>query len=410
MSNLHSHAFQRAFAGATEQRGPGDDSFWTWREVMYAFVGRITPEQLHAIAGWLYVEMLKSGYTAVGEFHYLHHDPVGVPYADAAEMSHRIVDAASRAGIATTLLPVLYTSGGFGDVPVQSGQRRFVHEVDAYARLLDTLFAEHGRKPEVRIGIAPHSLRAVPPVHLERALAMLDAHDDTAPVHLHIAEQAQEVIDCLTWSGARPVDWLLDHQPVDGRWCLVHATHLTERETAALAATDAVVGLCPTTEANLGDGIFPALEFLAAGGRFGIGSDSHVSVSPVEELRLLEYGQRLVHQRRALLAEREGESVGERLYRQAARDGAQALGREAGTLAVGRHADLLVLDPDTASLVGRPASQALDAMIFSPGESPVRDVMVAGQWRVRDRTHVHEPEIFADFRAAMTALWSSERH
>lgn len=387
MPNLHSHAFQRAFAGATERRGPGKDSFWTWREAMYRLVSTLDPDAIESVAAQLFVEMLEAGYTSVGEFHYLHHDRDGRRYACPAETSERIVAAAQRSGIALTLLPVLYTSSGFGGKAPAPGQRRFVNDGERYARLLETLFSHHGGSEGVRIGAAPHSLRAVTPEDLHRALGTLRSLDAHAPVHIHVAEQVREVEECVRWCGRRPVEWLLEHAGIDGRWCLVHATHLSDAECAALAASEATVGLCPTTEANLGDGLFPAAAFLDAGGRFGIGSDSHVSVSPVEELRWLEYGQRLVHRRRALLASEGTPSVGRTLYEHAARNGARALGIAAGALEAGRRADLVAIDPDLPALAGRCGDELLDALVFAGNLNPVRDVMVGGQWRVRDGRH-----------------------
>ena len=285
MPNLHSHAFQRAMAGLAERAGPNEDSFWTWREVMYGFVRALTPEQVEAIAAQLYVEMLKAGYTAVGEFHYLHHAPDGRPYADLVEMSHRVIAAAKTAGIGITQLPVLYGYGDFGGQPAGEGQRRFLNDPDRFLTLVQELLKEYRGDPQVRVGIAPHSLRAVTAETLSAAVSGLDALDGDAPIHVHIAEQNKEVHDCIEWSGERPVEWLLRNAALGPRWCLIHATHVTEEEAVRLAKSGAVAGLCPTTEANLGDGVFPAPAYLAAGGAFGIGSDSHISVSPVEELR-----------------------------------------------------------------------------------------------------------------------------
>ena len=317
MPNLHSHAFQRAMAGLAERAGPSDDSFWTWRQVMYGFVGRLSPDHVEAIAAQLYVEMLKSGYTAVGEFHYLHHGPDGSPYDDACEMSHRVIAAAKAAGIGITHLPVLYAHGGFGDAAASPGQRRFLHGAEDFMALVDDLIARYHHDPEVRIGIAPHSLRAVSPELLSQTVAALDARDGAAPIHIHIAEQQLEVDDCIAWSGARPVQWLLDPAAVSRRWCLIHATHMTGEETLALARSGAVAGLCPTTEANLGDGLFPLFAYLAAGGALGVGSDSHISVSPTEELRWLEYGQRLAGERRNITPVGEGGSIGAGRWRTA---------------------------------------------------------------------------------------------
>lgn len=404
MPNLHSHAFQRALAGYCERRGPGEDSFWTWRRTMYAFVERITPRQVGDIAAQLYVEMLKAGYTAVGEFHYLHHDPAGRPYENLTEMSERVIGAAEDTGIAIAHLPVLYHFGGFGQEPPSRHQRRFVSHIELYAELVEQLLLRYRDRSDVRLGVAPHSLRAVNPPLLRAALDLIGRLDPSAPVHLHIAEQTGEVEECLTHRGARPVAWLLDNMPVDRRWCLVHATHMNEDETTRLARSGALAGLCPTTEANLGDGIFPAVEYMRAGGCFGIGSDSHVSVSPIEELRLLEYGQRLVHRRRALLAPGPDASVGAHLYRSAALGGARALGFAAGSLEVGHRADLVVLDPANPLLVDEPRDRLLDAVVFAGNRNPVNDVMVGGRWRVVGGRHPREAEILARFRSTQGQL------
>jgi len=406
MPNLHSHAFQRAMAGLTERAGQGgaaEDSFWSWRQVMYGFVDQLMPQQVEAIAAQLYVEMLKAGYTAVAEFHYLHHDQAGRPYADPAEMSERVLAAAHHAGIGITHLPVLYAQGGFGGQPPKPGQRRFLHGLEAYLRLLEELWSRHRTDPQFRLGIAPHSLRAVTPELLSAAVQGLDRLDDKAPIHIHIAEQTLEVEECLTWSRQRPVEWLLDHQPVGARWCLVHATHMTAAETDRLARSGAVAGLCPTTEANLGDGFFPAIAYLAAGGAMGVGSDSHISVSPVEELRWLEYGQRLLERRRNRLAGRSG-SVGADLYQAALAGGALALGRPVGRLAPGARADLLVLDPEHPALCGKSRDRLVDAFVFAGNSNPVRDVMVGGRWVVEAGHHHAEEAVLARFRATMAGL------
>lgn len=407
MPNLHSHAFQRAMAGLTERAGQGgaaaEDSFWRWRQVMYGFVERLTPQLVEAIAAQLYVEMLKAGFTAVAEFHYLHHDQEGQPFADPAEMSERVLEAARHTGIGITHLPVLYAQGGFGGQPPKPGQRRFLHSLDAYARLIEGLASRHRADPQFRLGIAPHSLRAVTPELLRDAVAALDALDPAAPIHIHIAEQTLEVEDCIAWSGQRPVEWLLGNQPVGPRWCLVHATHMTEAETQGLARSGAVAGLCPTTEANLGDGFFPAGPYLAGGGAIGIGSDSHISVSPPEELRWLEYGQRLLQRRRNRLAGPSG-SVGADLYRAALAGGATALGRPVGRLAVGARADLLVLDADHPVLCGKAGDTLIDALVFAGNSNPVRDVMVGGRWVVEAGHHYAEEAVLARFRTAMAAL------
>ena len=407
MPNLHSHAFQRAIAGLGEhaEDGARDDSFWTWREVMYRFVARLTPEQVAAIASQLYVEMLKAGYTAVGEFHYLHHGPDGHPYDDVAEMSRRTVAAAQATGIGITQLPVLYGYGGFGAQPAGEGQRRFLNDPNRLLRIVEVLQKSHEDDPQVRIGLAPHSLRAVTLETLDEVVRGITARDGTAPIHLHIAEQIKEVEDCLAWSGQRPVEWLLAHCPPDRRWCLIHATHMSADETAAFAATGAVAGLCPTTEANLGDGLFSAVDYMGAGGVWGIGSDSHISVSPIEELRWFEYGERLARRKRNVLAgEGAAASLGYRLYSDALAGGAQALGRPIGALETGRRADLVVLDPASPALCEMPAERLLDAMIFAGNRNPVRDVMVGGDWVVCEGAHKDERKVLADYRAVVGAL------
>jgi len=393
--NLHSHAFQRAFAGLTEYRGPGADSFWTWRDRMYGFALAISPEQLEDIATQLYIEMLRAGYTAVCEFHYLHHDPAGHPYADPAEMSLRLLAAASRAGIGLTLLPVLYRHSGFGAQPPRADQRRFLHDVDGLLRLVGQLRA-HG----ARVGVAPHSLRAVAPHDLVALLAGLAALDASAPVHIHIAEQLQEVDACLAWSGARPLQWLLDHANVDARWCLVHATHLDAHERAEAARRGAVVGLCPSTEANLGDGIFDAPGWHGA---WGIGSDSHASVDAAEELRLLEYGQRLQRRERNVLASAARPQVAESLWLAAVAGGAQAAGRPIGGLAIGQQADFVVLGgPLLAGLA--PAQQLASHVFANQRRDDVREVWVGGRRVVQNGRHAGAEAAADRFVAARTRL------
>ncbi len=401
MPNVHSHAFQRAIAGRTQRVGPGDDDFWTWRQAMYAFARRMTPEAVEATAAQLCVDMLRSGYTAVGEFHYLHHQPDGTPYDDPAELSRRIVAAARETGIGLTHLPVLYAYGGFGGAPPSEGQRRFLNDVAGIGRILEAIMKLADGDPQLRVGLAPHSLRAVTPGMLRDALAVLDALDPTAPVHIHVAEQTKEVADCLAWSGKRPVEWLLDAMPVSERWCLIHATHMTPEETAALAASGATAGLCPTTEADLGDGLFPAPAFLADGGRFGIGSDSHTRVSPTDELRMLEYAQRLMRRRRNVLRRAGFDSVGLGLYAAALEGGAQALGRPIGRIAPGCRADLVVLAADHPLLYGKTGDEVVDTFVFSGGPELVRDVIVGARHVVREGRHVHEDAVAARYRHAL---------
>jgi len=409
MPNLHSHAFQRAFAGLTEYRGADpEDSFWSWRALMYRFAGALTPQQLRAIATALYVEMLEAGYTSVCEFHYVHHDRDGRPYADDGVLSACLVEAAARAGIGLTLLPVLYQASGFGAAPPTEGQRRFVRRTDDMLRLLERLKPLCERQG-ARLGLAPHSLRAVPPDALAQALAGLDAIDATAPIHIHIAEQTGEVDACLAFSGQRPVEWLLDHAQVDGRWCLVHATHMSGDEHRRAARTGAVAGICPSTEANLGDGIFDAGAWRSHGGRWGIGSDSHACVNAAEDLMLLEYSQRLATRRRNVLARADEAHVASAMTLEAVRGGAQASGRPVAGLAVGQQADCVVLDADHPLLRELPSPQAmLSAHIFaSHRRSALRDVWVAGRQRVEQGAHPLEREATAAFIAARRELLST---
>lgn len=396
MANVHSHAFQRGMAGLAERAGPAEDSFWTWREVMYGFLDRLTPDDVEAIAGQLYVEMLEAGFTAVGEFHYLHNDPRGRAYADPAELAERIVAASETTGIALTHLPVLYHQGGFGAAPPTPGQRRFVMDVEALLGLAQTLRARH---PDLVVGAAPHSLRAVTPESLRRLVEACG----NGPLHIHAAEQEKEVRDCLAWSGRRPVRWLLDEVGLDARWCLVHCTHLDEGEVRDLAASTAVVGLCPVTEANLGDGIFRGVDYLASGGRFGIGSDSHIRIDLADELRSLEYSQRLRDRRRNRLAA-PGHSVGRTLFEKALSGGAQALAQDMGAIVVGRRADIVTLDPEHPALVGRSGDALLDGWIFAARTPPVDTVRVGGRLLVEGGLHVASEAVAWCFERTMRGL------
>ena len=395
LPNLHSHAFQRAMAGLAERQSDPQDSFWTWRELMYRFAGRVDPESQYAIATQLYAEMLEAGYTSVCEFHYLHHAPDGQPYADPAAMSHSLIAAARDTGIRLTLLPVLYMSGGFDGRPLGERQRRFGHSLEAYLALLQSLRALESAT--LKVGVAFHSLRAVPPPALAAVLQAIG--DAPVPIHIHIAEQVGEVQDCLALRGARPVEWLLANVPVDARWNLVHATHLEAGEVQGIARSGATVAICPTTEANLGDGLFPLRAFLDAGGHWGIGSDSHVSVSPVEELRWLEYGQRLVTRRRNIAVGANQPSTGALLYSQALAGGLRACGQgpDAG-------ADLVVLDGLSPALAGATAADLLDRFVFAGNRSLVRETHVAGQRLVADGHHRDAEAIAARYRATLAAL------
>jgi len=426
MPNVHSHAFQRALAGCTEWAGPGADSFWSWRERMYALARQLAPADIEAIATWLYVEMLEAGYTSVCEFHYLHHQPDGRPYADPAATSRALIRAAAAAGIRLTLLPVLYQQGGFGGRPPGPAQRAFVHALPGYFALLEAL--RGGQGPLLRVGIALHSLRAVAPGALDEVLAWRAATDPQCPVHIHVAEQPREVAECQAWSGRRPVEWLLERGVVDAHWCLVHATHMTGEETHALARSGAVVGLCPTTEANLGDGLFPLAEFLAEGGRIGIGSDSHVSVSPVEELRWLEYGQRLATGRRNVAATAAEPHCGARLFRAALAGGARALGQapardrardqardrardrtrdpatDLATASGWPLDDAIELDTSHPLLAGSAGDERLDRLVFAGNRPLVRNVYVGGREVVSEGRHPLAAEAAAKFGEVMQRL------
>ncbi len=405
LANVHSHAFQRGMAGLAEVRGPAADSFWTWREIMYRFLDRITPEDLEALATLAFVEMVESGFTRVGEFHYVHHDGDGKPYANPGELAERVCSAAQTAGIGLTLLPSFYAHGGFRGQPPTAGQRRFVTSLDTFAQLLEGVDRAARRLPGANVGVAPHSLRAV----TSEELRHLSALSGDRPMHLHAAEQIQEVEDCLAATGARPVEWLLDHLPLDSRWCLVHATHLTSVEIERLAQSGATVALCPITEANLGDGIFPAAPFLAHGGHFGIGSDSNVQIDAAAELRALEYSQRLANRTRNVLAPVEGTSTGRSLFERALTGGNRALQVPAGGLAAGSPADIVTLAADCPALAERERGDAiLDRFIFGGrGGHAIQEVWVRGKRLVVDGCHAHREQAQARFRAAMRRILSA---
>jgi len=400
--NLHSHAFQRAMAGMTEYRSAGRDSFWTWRDLMYKFVERLTPEQVEAVAALVYMEMLEAGYAAVGEFHYLHHDPEGRPYERLAEMSERVVAAAGAAGIGLTHLPVFYAQGGAGVQPLQPAQSRFGNDLERFARLVEAargLVNEH-LEHDARVGIAPHSLRATTPEQLE---TLTDTFA-SGPIHIHIAEQPAEVEEVEQWLGERPVAWLLDNVRVDANWCLVHATHMNDRETVALAESGAVVGLCPITESNLGDGVFNGPAFVRAGGEFGIGSDSNVRIALAEELRVLEYSQRLRDRSRNVLLSVDG-SVGAFLYRRVLRGGARALARKSGAIESGAWADLVAIDGGHVAFHGSRDDRILDAWVFAADDRVVTDVWSAGRHAVEAGRHVNRDTIIDDYRRATAKLF-----
>jgi formimidoylglutamate deiminase len=390
LPNVHCHSFQKGMAGLAERRGPDHDSFWTWRQVMYRFLAALTPEDVEAIAAYAYMEMLEAGFTAVGEFHYLHHDIDGRPYADIAEMAARIAAAAAQTCIGLTLLPSFYAYGGFGGSAPAAEQRRFLNNPDRFLKIVARTREIAAALPDANVGIAPHSLRAVTAETLHAVIAAVK----DGPVHIHAAEQTKEVDDCLVALGRRPVAWLLERVGIGPRWCIVHATHTTTEETQQLAASGAVVGLCPITEANLGDGIFDGKRFVLAGGRFGIGTDSNIEIDASAELRQLEYGQRLRHRARNVLAQREGCSVGRLLYDYALAGGAQALGRAIGSIEAGRRADIVVLAGDHPDLSAGKDDVWLDAYVFAAGRRLIETVLVGGETIVEHGRH--------RFRAAIT--------
>lgn len=387
MVNCHSHAFQRAFAGFSEQGSEGKDSFWTWRSIMYKFIDQLMVKDAQTIATQLYIEMLKMGYTRVAEFHYLHHEINGDNHAELAEMAKAIFKASQQSGMGLTLLPVLYRFSGFGPLPANNGQKRFTNSVEQFNQLVSDCFTLSKEYENTNVGIAPHSLRAVDKSSLEQAVKHVRSLDNKAPVHIHIAEQQKEVDDCLAHYGQRPVEWLLNNAELDEQWCLIHATHINEQERQGIVASKAIAGICPTTEANLGDGIFPTTEFLAEKGTIAIGSDSHISVNPVEELRWLEYAQRLIKQQRAILASEKEASVGKNLWQQAALGGAQSTNSNTGELAIGKQADLLVLDTPKVALFAHDDQHLLDSMIFASQQNMVNDVMVNGHWVIKAGVH-----------------------
>ncbi len=379
MANLHSHAFQRIMAGLSEVSLNPNDNFWSWRDTMYKLVARLTPDDAEIIATELYIDMLKAGYGQVVEFNYLHHTPEGKPYSDPAEMNRRLLQAAKSAGLGITLAPVLYSYGGFGEQPCNPAQQRFRHSTDDYLQLLNTLSGQLTSAPSTQsLAVCFHSIRAVT---AEQISQVLSAQQAKLPVHIHIAEQQKEVRDCLEHYGQRPVEWLFSNAEVSPEWCLIHATHLNPSEISLLARSRAVAGLCPTTEANLGDGIFPAQSFLAEQGRIGIGSDSHVGLSVAEELRLLEYGQRLQAQQRNRLYTADQPAVGDYLFNACLEGGAQAAGITSG-IRPGARADFMTLNSELAEIAGAQPAQLLNRWIFACRENPVKDVYIAGQQRI----------------------------
>ena len=398
MPNLHSHAFQRGMAGLAETRGPVGDSFWTWRKVMYHFLEELTPDDVQAITAYAFMEMLEGGYGSVGEFHYLHNDAAGQAYAQPEELALRVVAAAEATGISLTLLPCFYAYGGIGGAPAEHGQRRFIKTVDTFCSMVDNVRPVLAKTAGANLGVAPHSLRAVTP----ETLAPLLAAFPEGPVHMHASEQVKEVEDCVAWSGARPVEWLLANAEVNDRWCFIHATHVTDAEVQGIARTGAAVGLCPLTEASLGDGIYPATLYRQAGGHFGIGTDSNIEIDAASELKQLEYSQRLQARSRNVLADEEGQSVGLWLYRAALRGGARALGRAEPTIESGKPADFLVLSmPDAPTPKG---GMGLDPFVFSWGRRAIDRVFARGEEVVTGGRHHKRDDILTAYRKVIARL------
>jgi formimidoylglutamate deiminase len=400
LPNIHSHAFQRGMAGLTEVAGPTNDNFWSWRETMYRFVAALSPDDMESLAAFAYMEMLESGFTRVGEFHYVHHDQGGRPFANPAEMATRIAAAAQSVGVGLTLLPAFYAHSGFGGAPPAPGQRRFITDIDGYAKILDGTRHAVSRLDDAAVGVAPHSLRAVTPAELKSVINL--AAD--APVHIHLAEQAQEVEDCLGWCGRRPATWLLDACDVNDRWCLVHATHVDQPELERIASSGATVGLCPITEANLGDGIFPAAQFLALSGYYGIGTDSNVLIDAAQELRMLEYAQRLAQRSRNVMVQHDGRSTGRVLFESALNGGCRALGTPNGGLRVQAPADLVAFDPNHAALFDQRGDAVLDGWIFAARRPVVDCVWRYGRKVVAGGRHLLHDQIATRFGASVKKL------
>jgi formimidoylglutamate deiminase len=398
--NLHSHAFQRGMAGMTETGGGAADSFWSWRDLMYRFVGRMTPDDIEAVAAQAYVEMLEAGFARVGEFHYIHHDVSGAPYANVGELAERIAASAQLTGIGLTLLPVFYAHAGFGGKAPDPGQRRFINDCDGFARLLDASRRAVAGLEGAVVGVAPHSLRAVTPSELDAVLALAP----NGPVHLHIAEQTREVEECMAWSGQRPLQWLFAHAAVDDRWCLVHATHANSEEIRWMTLSRAVAGLCPVTEANLGDGTFNAPAFLDRGGAFGVGSDSNVLIGLTDELRQLEYAQRLAARARNVMAGKTAASTGRALFEGALKGGSQALGVASRGLAVGGFADIVSLDAGHVALAGRSGDALLDSWIFGARHGLVDCVWARGRKMVEGGRHVAREGVARRFCQTLQGL------
>ncbi|KRO95268.1 MAG: hypothetical protein ABS24_09400 [SAR92 bacterium BACL26 MAG-121220-bin70] len=406
--NCHSHAFQRAMAGLTEYQVSSADTFWSWRKTMYRFANLVSPEALQDIASYLYVEMIKQGYTSVAEFHYLHHQTNGTAYSSVSQLSQSIINAANIAGINLTLLPVLYMNSGFGDLALLDDQKRFGNSVESYLALHDEATRYCSEQNQHSVGMALHSLRAVPAKPMSEVISHFNRMGNQGPIHIHIAEQTQEVEQSIKALGKRPVEWLLDNHPIDKQWCLIHATHMTSEETAGVAKSGATVGICPTTEANLGDGLFPLREYLDHGGHIAIGSDGNTCTNPLEELRWLEYGQRLLSRTRNIAANDRERHTGSSLLGQCLTGGARSIGKNTGTLKVGYRADLLVLDEHSADLSGIAKEFVVDTLVFGSSHSLIKSVMINGAWQITDFHHANELQIKEKFISATRELRSQD--
>ena len=404
--NCHSHAFQRAMAGLTEYQVSPTDTFWSWRKTMYRFANLVSPEDLQDIASYLYLEMIKQGYTSVAEFHYVHHQPNGKPYSSVSQLSQSVINAANIAGINLTLLPVLYMNAGFGDQALLDDQKRFGNSVDSYLALHDEATRYCSHQSQHSLGMALHSLRAVPASSMTEVISHFKDRAHSCPIHIHIAEQTQEVEQSIKALGKRPVEWLLDKYDIDKQWCLIHATHMTPKETAQVAKSGATVVICPTTEANLGDGLFPLRQYLDDGGQIAIGSDGNTCTNPMEELRWLEYGQRLLSRTRNVASDDRERHTGTNLYRHCLEGGARSIGQKPGALTLGGRADLIVLDDNSADLANIAADSILDVLIFGTSQSLIKDVMVNGTWKITNYHHADEERIRNTFISATRALRS----
>ena len=402
--NCHSHAFQRAMAGLTEYQVSPTDTFWSWRKTMYRFANLVSPEDLQDIASYLYLEMIKQGYTSVAEFHYVHHQPNGKPYSSVSQLSQSVINAANIAGINLTLLPVLYMNAGFGDQALLDDQKRFGNSVDSYLALHDEATRYCSHQSQHSLGMALHSLRAVPASSMTEVISHFKDRAHSCPIHIHIAEQTQEVEQSIKALGKRPVEWLLDKYDIDKQWCLIHATHMTPKETAQVAKSGATVVICPTTEANLGDGLFPLRQYLDDGGQIAIGSDGNTCTNPMEELRWLEYGQRLLSRTRNVASDDRKRHTGTNLYRHCLEGGARSIGQKPGALTLGGRADLIVLDDNSADLANIAADSILDVLIFGTSQSLIKDVMVNGTWKITHYHHADEERIKNTFISATKAL------